>query len=162
MSPFDGVGRVSDDQLYRAMDTLVTCSERLQEPVFFSVGHRLNLEVDVHPRARRPGRESPAAHKAWAETDDARALEQLCVLPARARAHTPGGGRARYARARKRRSPHAARGPRPVERTSESTNRCASMIEIVRRTQRNVQHRSSTALSEGLHITRLNALSAAK
>jgi hypothetical protein len=36
------------------------------------------------------------------------------------------------------------------------------MIEIVRRTQRNVQHWSSTALSEGLHITRLNALSAAK
>ena len=29
------------------MDFLLTCSERVQEPVFFSVAHLLNLEVDV-------------------------------------------------------------------------------------------------------------------
>jgi hypothetical protein len=43
----DGVGGVSDDQLYRAMDFLLACSERVQESVFFSVAHLLNLEVDV-------------------------------------------------------------------------------------------------------------------
>jgi hypothetical protein len=43
----DGVPGVSDDQLYRAMDFLLACSERVQESVFFSVAHLLNLEVDV-------------------------------------------------------------------------------------------------------------------
>ena len=43
----DGVEAVSDDQLYRAMDFLLECSERVQESVFFSVAHLLNLEVDV-------------------------------------------------------------------------------------------------------------------
>jgi transposase len=43
----DGVPGVSEDQLYRAMDFLLACSERVQESVFFSVAHLLNLEVDV-------------------------------------------------------------------------------------------------------------------
>jgi hypothetical protein len=43
----DGVREVSDDQLYRAMDFLLACSERVQESVFFSVASLLNLEVDV-------------------------------------------------------------------------------------------------------------------
>jgi hypothetical protein len=43
----DGVEGVSDDGLYRAMDFLLACSERVQESVFFSVAHLLNLEVDV-------------------------------------------------------------------------------------------------------------------
>jgi len=43
----DGVGGVDEDQLYRAMDFLLACSERVQESVFFSVAHLLNLEVDV-------------------------------------------------------------------------------------------------------------------
>ena len=43
----DGVDAVSDDQLYRAMDFLLDCSERMQESVFFSVASLLNLEVDV-------------------------------------------------------------------------------------------------------------------
>jgi Transposase DDE domain len=43
----DGVEAVSDDQLYRAMDFLLACSERVQESVFFSVASLLNLEVDV-------------------------------------------------------------------------------------------------------------------
>lgn len=43
----DGVESVSDDQLYRAMDFLLACSERVQESVFFSVASLLNLEVDV-------------------------------------------------------------------------------------------------------------------
>ncbi len=43
----DGVAAVSDDQLYRAMDFLLACSERVQESVFFSVASLLNLEVDV-------------------------------------------------------------------------------------------------------------------
>jgi len=43
----DGVDGVSGDQLYRAMDFLLACSERVQESVFFSVAHLLNLEVDV-------------------------------------------------------------------------------------------------------------------
>ena len=43
----DGVDGVSDDQLYRAMDFLLECAERVQESVFFSVASLLNLEVDV-------------------------------------------------------------------------------------------------------------------
>jgi len=43
----DGLGEVSDDQLYRAMDFLLACGERVQESVFFSVAHLLNLEGDV-------------------------------------------------------------------------------------------------------------------
>jgi hypothetical protein len=43
----DGVGGLDEDQLYRAMDFLLACSECVQESVFFSVAHLLNLEVDV-------------------------------------------------------------------------------------------------------------------
>jgi len=43
----DGIGAVSDDELYRAMDFLLACSERVQESVFFSLANLLNLEVDV-------------------------------------------------------------------------------------------------------------------
>jgi hypothetical protein len=43
----DGVDGVSDDHLYRAMDFLLDCAERVQESVFFSVASLLNLEVDV-------------------------------------------------------------------------------------------------------------------
>jgi Transposase DDE domain len=43
----DGVGGVSDDELYRAMDFLLACSEGVQESVFFSLANLLNLEVDV-------------------------------------------------------------------------------------------------------------------
>ena len=43
----DGVEELSDDQLYRAMDFLLACAERVQESVFFSVASLLNLEVDV-------------------------------------------------------------------------------------------------------------------
>jgi transposase len=43
----DGIAAVSDDELYRAMDFLLACSERVQESVFFSLATLLNLEVDV-------------------------------------------------------------------------------------------------------------------
>jgi len=43
----DGAQAVSDDRLYRAMDLLLECAERVQESVFFSVASLLNLEVDV-------------------------------------------------------------------------------------------------------------------
>ena len=42
-----GVEQVTDDELYRAMDFLLACGERVQESVFFSVANLLNLEVDV-------------------------------------------------------------------------------------------------------------------
>jgi hypothetical protein len=42
-----GVGELSDDGLYGAMDVLLECSERVQEAVFFSVANLLNAEVDV-------------------------------------------------------------------------------------------------------------------
>ena len=43
----EGIDGVSDDALYRAMDFLLACAERVQESVFCSVAHLLNLEVDV-------------------------------------------------------------------------------------------------------------------
>ena len=42
-----GIEQVTDDELYRAMDFLLSCAERVQESVFFSVANLLNLEVDV-------------------------------------------------------------------------------------------------------------------
>jgi transposase len=42
-----GIEAVTDDELYRAMDFLLACAERVQESVFFSVANLLNLEVDV-------------------------------------------------------------------------------------------------------------------
>ena len=42
-----GIEQVTDDELYRAMDFLLACAERVQESVFFSVANLLNLEVDV-------------------------------------------------------------------------------------------------------------------
>jgi hypothetical protein len=42
-----GVGELSDDGPYSAMDFLLECSERVQEAVFFSVANLLNSEVDV-------------------------------------------------------------------------------------------------------------------
>jgi hypothetical protein len=42
-----GIAAVSDDELYRAMDFLLACSERVQESVFFSLANLLNLQVDV-------------------------------------------------------------------------------------------------------------------
>jgi hypothetical protein len=42
-----GVGELSDDGLYGAMDFLLECGERVQEAVFFSVANLLNAEVDV-------------------------------------------------------------------------------------------------------------------
>ena len=42
-----GVGELSDDGLYSAMDFLLECSERVQEAVFFSVAKLLNSEVDI-------------------------------------------------------------------------------------------------------------------
>ncbi len=43
----DGIASVGDDELYRAMDFLLACAERVQESVFFSLANLLNLEVDV-------------------------------------------------------------------------------------------------------------------
>jgi transposase len=43
----EGIAAVSDDELYRALDFLLSCSERVQESVFFSIASLLNLEVDV-------------------------------------------------------------------------------------------------------------------
>ena len=37
-----GVGELTDDGLYSAMDFLLECSERVQESVFFSVANLLN------------------------------------------------------------------------------------------------------------------------
>src|SRR5581483_12399025 len=42
-----GIAAVTDDELYRAMNFLRSCSERVQESVFFSLANLLNLEVDV-------------------------------------------------------------------------------------------------------------------
>src|SRR6266508_370064 len=42
-----GVGELTDDGLYGAMDFLLECGERVQEAVFFGVAKLLNSEVDV-------------------------------------------------------------------------------------------------------------------
>lgn len=42
-----GVENIEVQQLYRAMDVLIEAGDALQEEVFFSVAHLLNLEVDL-------------------------------------------------------------------------------------------------------------------
>ena len=80
----DGVGGVNDDQLYRAMDFLLACSERVQESVFFSVAHLLeprgrrdllrhHLDL-LRDRRRDPDDEPRASRPA---TGEARAAEPL-------------------------------------------------------------------------------------
>jgi putative transposase len=96
--------------------------------------------------------------RAWAETDHARALEQLRVLAGELdRTHPGAAGSLREGMDETLTVIRLGiRGK--LRRTLESTNACESMIEIVRRTQRNVKHWSSGEM--GLRWTAAGMLEA--
>jgi transposase-like protein len=96
--------------------------------------------------------------RAWAETDHARALEQLRVLAGELdRTHPGAAGSLREGMNETLTVIRLGiRGK--LRRTLESTNACESMIEIVRRTQRNVKHWSSGEM--GLRWTAAGMLEA--
>ena len=91
-----------------------------------------------------PERDRPAVkqrlRRAWARDDHARALDGCARSPASSSARTPAPP-ARCAKGMEETlTAHPARDPRQrSKRTLESTNPCESMIEIVRRTSRNVK-----------------------
>jgi transposase-like protein len=96
--------------------------------------------------------------RAWAETDHARALQQLEVLAGELdRTHPGAAGSLREGMEETLTVTRLGiRGK--LKRTLESTNACESMIEIIRRTQRNVKHWSSGEM--GLRWTAAGMLEA--
>ena len=96
--------------------------------------------------------------RAWAETDHARALEQLEVLAGELDRTHPGAA-ASLREGMEETLTVTRLGIRgKLRRTLESTNACESMIEIIRRTQRNVKHWSSGEM--GLRWTAAGMLEA--
>jgi putative transposase len=96
--------------------------------------------------------------RAWAETDHARALEQLRTLAAELDRTHPGAA-ASLREGTEETLTLTRLGIRgSLKRTLESTNPCESMIEIVRRTQRNVKRWSSGEM--GLRWTAAGMLEA--
>jgi transposase-like protein len=96
--------------------------------------------------------------RAWAETDHDRALQQLEALAGELdRTHPGAAGSLREGMQETLTVTRLGiRGK--LKRTLESTNACESMIEIVRRTQRNVKHWSSGEM--GLRWTAAGMLEA--
>ena len=96
--------------------------------------------------------------RAWAESDHARALQQLELLAGELdRTHPGAAGSLREGMAETLTVTRLGiRGK--LKRTLESTNACESMIEIIRRTQRNVKHWSSGEM--GLRWTAAGMLEA--
>jgi putative transposase len=96
--------------------------------------------------------------RAWAETDHVQALEQLELLAGELdRTHPGAAGSLREGMAETLTVTRLGiRGK--LRRTLESTNACESMIEIIRRTQRNVKHWSSGEM--GLRWTAAGMLEA--
>jgi transposase-like protein len=94
-----------------------------------------------------PERERPSVQqrlrRAWALEDHARALDQLCRLAGELDRSYPGaaGSLREGMEETLTLTRLGVRGN--LKRTLESTNPCESMIEIVRRTQRNVKRWSS-------------------
>jgi len=96
--------------------------------------------------------------RAWAETDHDRALQQLEVLAGELERTHPGAASSLREGMEETLTVTRLGIRGKLRRTLESTNACESMIEIVRRTQRNVKHWSSGEM--GLRWTAAGMLEA--
>jgi transposase-like protein len=96
--------------------------------------------------------------RAWAETDHARALQQLEALAGELDRTHPGAAGSLREGMDETLTVTRLQIRGKLKRTLESTNACESMIEIVRRTQRNVKHWSSGEM--GLRWTAAGMLEA--
>ncbi len=109
--------------------------------------HRCHRHKERNVTEHLPERERPAVkqrlRRAWALEDHARALDQLRRLAAELDRSYPGAaGSLREGMEETLTLTRLGVGGN-LKRTLESTNPCESMIEIVRRTQRNVKRWSS-------------------
>jgi transposase-like protein len=113
-----------------------------QAPVQRCVRHKERNVTDHLPERERPAVKQ-RLRRAWALDDHARALDQLRALAGELdRSHPGAAGSLREGMEETLTLTRlGVRGN--LKRTLESTNPCESMIEIVRRTQRNVKHWSS-------------------
>jgi putative transposase len=126
-------------------------------PVQRCVRHKERNVTDHLPERDRPIVRA-RLRKAWAETDHARALDQLRQLATELERTHPGAvGSLREGMEETLTLMRLGIKGR-LKRTLESTNPCESMIEIVRRTQRNVKHWSSGEM--GLRWTAAGMLEA--
>ena len=109
-----------------------------------------------------PERDRPATlrrlRRAWAESDHARALDQLRALAAELERTHPGAAGSLREGLEETLTVTQLGVRGPLKRTLASTNPCESMIGIVRRTQRNVKRWSSGEM--GLRWTAAGILEA--
>ena len=87
--------------------------------------------------------------RAWAETDHDRALQQLQVLAGELDRTHPGAAGSLQEGMEETLTVIRLGIRGKLRRTLESTNACESMIEIVRRTQRNVKNFERPARASG-------------
>ncbi len=113
-----------------------------EAPVQRCVRHKERNVLDHLPERERPAVKQ-RLRRAWAADDHARALEQLRALATELERAYPGAaGSLREGMEETLTLSRLGVGGN-LKRTLESTNPCESMIEIVRRTQRNVKRWSS-------------------
>jgi putative transposase len=126
-------------------------------PVHRCIRHKERNVMDHLPERDRPPVKA-RLRRAWAETDHHRASEQLTRLADQLE-HTHPGAAGSLREGMEQTLTVIQLGIKgKLRRTLESTNPCESMIECVRRTQRNVKHWSSGEM--GLRWTAAGMLEA--
>lgn len=111
-------------------------------PVQRCIRHKERNVLEHLPERERPLVKT-RLRKAWAEPEHTRALDQLRLLASELeRSHPGAAGSLREGMEETLTLTRLQIGGQ-LKRTLESTNPCESMLEIVRRTQRNVKHWSS-------------------
>jgi putative transposase len=113
-----------------------------EAPVQRCLRHKERNVLDHLPERERPAVKQ-RLRRAWALDDDARALDQLRVLARELDRAYPGAAGSLREGLEETLTLNRLGITGSLKRTLESTNPCESMIEIVRRTQRNVKRWSS-------------------
>ncbi len=128
-----------------------------EAPVQRCVRHKERNVLEHLPERDRPAVKA-RLRRAWAETDQTRALDQLRRLAGELERTHPGAAGSLREGIDETLTLTRLGITGPLKRTLESTNPCESMIEIVRRTQRNVKRWSSGEM--GLRWTAAGMLEA--
>ncbi len=126
-------------------------------PVQRCVRHKERNVLEHLPERDRPAVKQ-RLRRAWADPDHARAFEQLRLLAGELERTHPGAAGSLREGIEETLTLTRLQISGQLKRTLESTNPCESMIEIVRRTQRNVKHWSSGEM--GLRWTAAGMLEA--
>jgi transposase-like protein len=126
-------------------------------PVQRCVRHKVRNVIDHLPERDRPIVKA-RLRKAWAETDHDRALDQLRLLASELERTHPGAVGSLREGMEETLTLTRLQIKGSLKRTLQSTNPCESMIEIVRRTQRNVKRWSNGEM--GLRWTAAGMLEA--